>query len=801
MNMDHNLSSVRGLILEIGPGYHATMILPKTKTADLEKLKKFMNVNHELLRSCIVQLTSEFRVVLPERKDDDDVVTIQTLMEGNSVEESWQMAIQGSSSLMMKICRRLRNEDESARNAIICHARGKEMGFLWTCEQSYGRNILPGGCRQFQDNFDGACSACILQGHQRLCSARVPIVEEENYYQPSEDSNGEDQYRTTEKKRKRIFRTSLVFLLPELVYQSPSRLEYLNPFLPPLPLSSFLVLIHQSSLVSTLPNHFTARPARHPTERPSTSNDRPPVTLASDITPAMASERQSQLDYVDLKGGWLQVPIENDQLRPYITTNIQANASVFPPRRLTCFHFSNDLLGKLAKRADAVNAFLAYSRGQLALAPCTECHESYSRDGSAMPFPDCVFLPTYWGFACASCIARHRAVECSFNIFCTEYLDRFWKKVPVMIHNLSQVALRWLERGHPLSAFDPHHPQTIWQCRRHSGSDLAHELARPSQEPTFVFPPDIPNVRLPDHAPDVSASSLSHLGDLNLLNKKLHTKKNIIIISGAGVSTNAGSMSCSHSTVSSPSKLNSTVPDYRSFSRSKKSSRNVYDVSAYSTPELADTLHADVLQKLRSGRKAMFTPFDAFAERLAQSDHLRYHYTQNIDCRQTRLTYLSQRTMWLHGRADTLVCHLRPSHTIQVTPQSFPRWVLAPCPLCKKEQRKRAMARKRKRAVGFLRPNVLLYGENCPGEEEITAAFNRDLTQPVDAVLIVGTRLSIPSLANFTERLCKVVRANNPDNLVIWVSKESSTLGGGFQSLINFEYLGDCDDFASTMSG
>ncbi|KAH8659664.1 hypothetical protein BGZ61DRAFT_485650 [Ilyonectria robusta] len=163
--MDHDLRSVRGLILEIGPGYHATMILPKTKTADLEKLKKFMNVNHELLRSRIVQLTSEFRVVLPEKKDDDDVVTIQTLMEGNSVGESWQMAIQGSSSLMMKICRRLRNEDESARNAIICHARG----------------------------------------HQRLCSARVPIVEEENYYQPSEDSNGEDQYRTTEKKRKRIF--------------------------------------------------------------------------------------------------------------------------------------------------------------------------------------------------------------------------------------------------------------------------------------------------------------------------------------------------------------------------------------------------------------------------------------------------------------------------------------------------------------------------------------------------------------------------------------------------------------------
>ncbi|KAK7403722.1 hypothetical protein QQX98_010494, partial [Neonectria punicea] len=74
------------------------------------------------------------------------------------------------------------------------------------------------------------------------------------------------------------------------------------------------------------------------------------------------------------------------------------NASLLPPQRLTYFHVSNDLLtklAKLAKRADAINAFLAYSLGQLALAPCTNCDENYNRDGSAMPFPDCVFLPTY----------------------------------------------------------------------------------------------------------------------------------------------------------------------------------------------------------------------------------------------------------------------------------------------------------------------------------------------------------------------------------------------------------------------
>ncbi|KAH6975813.1 hypothetical protein EDB80DRAFT_875079 [Ilyonectria destructans] len=204
--MDHSLSSVRGLILEIGPEYLTTMMLPRAKTPDLEKLKKFMNSNHELLRSRIVELTSEFRVVLPERKDHDDVIAIQTLVEGKSAEETgmaWQVAIQGPSSCMIDICLRLRNEDESARNAIICHARGEEMDFLRKCDQCHGRKSLPGGCRKLQDEFHGACSTCIFRGHPMSCSERIRDVDEENDYQPSEGSDDEDQYRTTMKKRKR----------------------------------------------------------------------------------------------------------------------------------------------------------------------------------------------------------------------------------------------------------------------------------------------------------------------------------------------------------------------------------------------------------------------------------------------------------------------------------------------------------------------------------------------------------------------------------------------------------------------
>ncbi|KAH6959635.1 hypothetical protein BKA56DRAFT_702014 [Ilyonectria sp. MPI-CAGE-AT-0026] len=156
-------------------------------------------------RSRIVELTSEFRVVLPERKTND-VIAIQTLVEGKSAEETgmaWQVAIQGPSSRMIDICLRLRNEDESARNAIIRYARGEEMDFLRKCDQCHGRKSLPGGCRKLQDEFHGACSTCIFRGHPMSCSERIRDVDEENDYQPSEGSDDEGQYRTTIKKRKR----------------------------------------------------------------------------------------------------------------------------------------------------------------------------------------------------------------------------------------------------------------------------------------------------------------------------------------------------------------------------------------------------------------------------------------------------------------------------------------------------------------------------------------------------------------------------------------------------------------------
>ncbi|KAF1964745.1 DHS-like NAD/FAD-binding domain-containing protein, partial [Bimuria novae-zelandiae CBS 107.79] len=247
----------------------------------------------------------------------------------------------------------------------------------------------------------------------------------------------------------------------------------------------------------------------------------------------------------------------------------------------------------------------------------------------------------------------------------------------------------------------------------------------------------------------------------------------IVIISGAGISTNAG------------------VDDFRSFSRTKMSSRNLFHSSAYCIPERATQLHNQLLTIYKSASTSDPTSFDGLMEEWAQCGRVRRHYTQNIDCRSDRLPSLSKRTVMLHGRVDTLRCSIRPQHTFRITAESFPQRVNERCPMCEKEQKQRELEGKRRRSTGSLRSNVLLYGECNPDESEILAAFNNDLHQPVDAVIIVGTRLEIGDLRDFVEKLCEKAKPGNRECLTVWVNREPPKLREDFE--IDYLFLGDCD--------
>ena len=69
-----------------------------------------------------------------------------------------------------------------------------------------------------------------------------------------------------------------------------------------------------------------------------------------------------------------------------------------------------------------------------------------------------------------------------------------------------------------------------------------------------------------------------------------------------------------------------------------------------------------------------------------------FHFTQNVDCLEDKLSSLPHKTLRLHGRLDTLVCQNRNIHTFQITPEEFETKVRSRCPRCDKADKIRVAA-------------------------------------------------------------------------------------------------------------
>lgn len=198
---------------------------------------------------------------------------------------------------------------------------------------------------------------------------------------------------------------------------------------------------------------------------------------------------------------------------------------------------------------------------------------------------------------------------------------------------------------------------------------------------------------------------------------------------------------------------------------------------------------SDMLARTSKARPTEFHGWlDSISDRVS-------HFTQNIDCLEDKLASLPHKTVHLHGRLDTLVCHQRSIHTLQVTPNEFEKKHGSPCPECVEAEKKRRAEGKRSHCVGILLPKIVLYGENAKSvvEEE----FLDDLFLKVDAVVIAGTRLMSPATRTLAKELCRAAKWDN--GLTVWVSKERPTLDSGFESFLDYVVEGDCDEFASAM--
>jgi len=281
----------------------------------------------------------------------------------------------------------------------------------------------------------------------------------------------------------------------------------------------------------------------------------------------------------------------------------------------------------------------------------------------------------------------------------------------------------------------------------------------------------------------------------------LHTARNIIVLTGAGISTSLG------------------IPDFRSkgtglYAQYEHLGLNdpqeIFDINIFKQdPNIFYSVARDILPNTER-----FSPTHAFIALLQQKGKLLTNYSQNIDNIEAKAGILPEKLVQCHGSFATATC-VKCKHQVKGE-TLFPDIKAGKIPRCKKcaEGRKSAgNSRKRKvnkdgterkvrrrpgdydsnsdsefdlpTSCGVMKPDITFFGEALPDE------FSKRLTEIdcklVDLVIVIGTSLKVAPVSEVVPFL----PANIPQ---IYISRTPV-------SHVNFDIdlLGDCDIVVSEL--
>ena len=115
------------------------------------------------------------------------------------------------------------------------------------------------------------------------------------------------------------------------------------------------------------------------------------------------------------------------------------------------------------------------------------------------------------------------------------------------------------------------------------------------------------------------------------------------------------------------------------------------------------------------------------------------------------------------------------------------------CPDCTKQNEKRKGLGRRGIAVGTLRPNIVLYGEEHPAADELTPIRMHDLNLSPDVLLILGTSLRVHGLQNLVKEFAKSIHSKvSRRKKVIFVNLTKPS-GSAWDGIIDYHVSMDCD--------
>lgn len=239
-------------------------------------------------------------------------------------------------------------------------------------------------------------------------------------------------------------------------------------------------------------------------------------------------------------------------------------------------------------------------------------------------------------------------------------------------------------------------------------------------------------------------------------------------------------------------------------------------------------------EKIRNEVKAT-TDTHKFIKALRDGGRLVRNYTQNIDAleareglctelergpgNRARFGYKAQRehrpadgtggttydggveVVMLHGSLVRLRCSLcgKLSNWDEADRESTTSAGKAPdCPLCSEHSAKREGRGRRRVAIGRLRPDIVLYGEQHPNEQLVGSLITHDLGLGPDVLLILGTSLRVHSLKVMVREFAKAVHARGGKVIFVNHTKPPESIWG---DVIDYWVQWDCDAWVLDLKG
>ncbi|MCJ1360944.1 hypothetical protein MMC16_000039 [Acarospora aff. strigata] len=108
---------------------------------------------------------------------------------------------------------------------------------------------------------------------------------------------------------------------------------------------------------------------------------------------------------------------------------------------------------------------------------------------------------------------------------------------------------------------------------------------------------------------------------------------------------------------------------------------------------------------------------------------------------------------------------------------------------------------KRGTAVGTLRPNVILYGEEHPAEDALAQITTHDIALAPDVLLILGTSLRVHGLKILVKEFAKAVHARKAGKGKVIFINRTKPCESAWNEIIDWWVGMDCDDWVHDLHG